>query len=131
AFVNVFQYQKGDVFFCTADIGWVTGHSYILYGPLCAGATSLMFEGTPTWPQADRFWQIVEKYRVNTLYTAPTAIRSLMTYGPEPVEKHGLSSLKVLGSVGEPVNEEAWQWMNQYIGKGKCPIVDTWWQTET
>lgn len=131
SFVNVFQYQRGDVFFCTADIGWITGHSYIIYGPLCVGATSLMFEGTPAWPAADRLWQIVEKYRVNTLYTAPTAIRSLMSYGAGPAEQHDLSSLKVLGSVGEPINEEAWQWMNQYIGKGKCPIVDTWWQTET
>lgn len=131
SFVNVFQYQPGDVHFCTADIGWITGHSYIVYGPLCAGATSLMFEGIPTWPDAGRFWDIVDKYKVNILYTAPTAIRSLMTYGTELIEKHDLSSLKVLGSVGEPINEEAWHWFHEHIGKGKCPIVDTWWQTET
>jgi len=131
SFVNVFQYQPGDIFFCTADIGWITGHSYILYGPLSAGATTLMFEGIPTWPDAGRFWQIIDKYKVNTLYTAPTAIRSLMSYGLGPVAAHNLSSLKVLGSVGEPINEEAWQWLHQNIGKGNCPIVDTWWQTET
>lgn len=130
-FVNVFQYQPGDVFFCTADIGWITGHSYLLYGPLCAGATTLMFEGTPTYPDAGRFWDIVDKYRVNTLYTAPTAIRSLMGYGLGPIRNHDLSSLKVLGSVGEPINEEAWHWYYENIGKGKCPLVDTWWQTET
>ncbi len=130
-FVNVFQYQPGDIHFCTADIGWITGHSYILYGPLAAGATTLMFEGIPTWPDAGRFWEIVDKYKVNILYTAPTAIRSLMGYGLGPVHVHNLSSLKVLGSVGEPINEEAWQWMHEHIGKGKCPIVDTWWQTET
>lgn len=130
-FVNVFQYQPGDVFFCTADIGWITGHSYLLYGPLCAGATTLMFEGTPTYPDAGRFWDIVNKYRVNTLYTAPTAIRSLMGYGLGPIRNHDLSSLKVLGSVGEPINEEAWHWYYENIGKGKCPLVDTWWQTET
>jgi len=120
-----------DVYFCTADIGWITGHSYIVYGPLCAGATSLMFEGIPTWPNAGRFWDIVDKFNVNILYTAPTAIRSLMSYGLDPVEQHSLKSLRVLGSVGEPINEEAWQWLRDNIGKGKCPIVDTWWQTET
>lgn len=130
-FVNVFQYKPGDVFFCTADIGWITGHSYILYGPLSAGATSLMFEGIPTWPDAGRFWDIVDKYKVNTLYTAPTAIRSLMSYGLEPLKGKNLSSLKILGTVGEPINEEAWHWYDEHIGKKKCPIVDTWWQTET
>lgn len=131
SFVNVFQYQPGDVFFCTADIGWITGHSYIVYGPLSAGATSLLFEGVPTWPDAGRFWDVVDKHKVNTLYTAPTAIRSLMGFGLGPVEKHDLSSLKVLGTVGEPINEEAWHWYDENIGKKKCPIVDTWWQTET
>jgi len=130
-FVNVFQYRPGDVYFCTADIGWITGHSYIVYGPLCAGATTLMFEGIPTWPDAGRLWQIVDKYSVNILYTAPTAIRSLMSYGTEPVQAHRLDSLKVLGSVGEPINEEAWHWFHEHIGKGRCPVVDTWWQTET
>jgi len=130
-FVNVFQYKPGDVFFCTADVGWITGHSYIVYGPLSAGATSLMFEGIPTWPDAGRFWDIVDKYKVNTLYTAPTAIRSLMSYGLDPLKGKDLSSLKVLGTVGEPINEEAWHWYDQNIGKKKCPIVDTWWQTET
>ena len=129
-FVNVFQYQPGDVHFCTADIGWITGHSYIVYGPLAAGATTVIFEGTPTFPDASRFWQVVEKFKVNVLYTAPTAIRSLMSFGTEPIYKHDLSSLKVLGSVGEPINEEAWHWYDEHIGKGKCPIVDTWWQTE-
>lgn len=131
SFVNVFQYAQEDIYFCTADIGWITGHSYIVYGPLCAGATTLMFEGIPTYPDAGRFWDIVDKYKVNILYTAPTAIRSLMSYGTAPVEQHDLNSLKVLGSVGEPINEEAWHWFHQNIGKGKCPIVDTWWQTET
>ena len=130
-FVNVFQYQPGDIHFCTADIGWITGHSYILYGPLSAGATSLMFEGIPTWPDAGRFWDIVDKYKVNIIYTAPTAIRSLMGFGLDPVNKHDLSSLKVLGTVGEPINEEAWHWYHENIGKAKCPVVDTWWQTET
>jgi acetyl-CoA synthetase len=130
-FVNVFQYQPGQIHFCTADIGWITGHSYVLYGPLSAGATSLMFEGIPTWPDAGRFWEIVDKHQVNILYTAPTAIRSLMAFGLDYVKNKNLSSLKVLGSVGEPINEEAWQWFNQHIGKEKCPIVDTWWQTET
>lgn len=130
-FVNVFQYKPGDIHFCTADIGWITGHSYIVYGPLSAGATSLMFEGIPTWPDAGRFWEIVDKYKVNILYTAPTAIRSLMSYGTEPIQKHSLSSLRILGTVGEPINEEAWHWYDENIGKKKCPIVDTWWQTET
>jgi len=130
-FVNVFQYQPGDIHFCTADIGWVTGHSYIVYGPLSAGATSLMFEGIPTWPTAGRFWDIVDKHKVNILYTAPTAIRSLMSYGLDPLKGKDLSSLKILGTVGEPINEEAWHWYNENIGKKKCPIVDTWWQTET
>ncbi len=129
-FQNVFQYNPGEVYFCTADIGWITGHSYIVYGPLAQGATSLMFEGIPTWPDAGRFWEIVEKFKVNILYTAPTAIRSLMQYGTSFVEGKDLSSLRVLGSVGEPINEEAWIWFNEEIGKKKCPIVDTWWQTE-
>ena len=130
-FVNVFQYQKGQVHFCTADIGWITGHSYIIYGPLSAGATTLMFEGIPTWPDAGRFWDIVNKYKVDILYTAPTAIRSLMAFGNEHIEGKNLSSLKVLGTVGEPINEEAWHWYDEYIGKKNSPIVDTWWQTET
>ncbi len=130
-FVNVFQYQPGDIHFCTADIGWITGHSYILYGPLCAGATSIMFEGIPTWPDAGRFWDIIDKHKVNILYTAPTAIRSLMSYGKDPLQGKNLSSLKTLGTVGEPINEEAWHWYDDNIGKNKCPIVDTWWQTET
>lgn len=131
SFVNVFQYQPGDVHFCTADIGWITGHSYILYGPLSVGATSVMFEGIPTWPDAGRFWDIVDKYKVNVLYTAPTAIRSLMGFGLDPLKGKDLSSLKVLGTVGEPINEEAWHWYDEHVGKKKCPIVDTWWQTET
>ncbi|RRN77698.1 acetate--CoA ligase, partial [Pseudoxanthomonas sp. SGD-10] len=131
SFQNVFQYNPGEVYFCTADIGWITGHSYIIYGPLSQGASSLMFEGIPTWPDAGRFWNIVEKFKVNILYTAPTAIRSLMQHGTQYVEGKDLSSLRVLGSVGEPINEEAWNWYNEHIGKGKCPIVDTWWQTET
>jgi acetyl-CoA synthetase len=130
-FVNVFQYKPGDIHFCTADIGWITGHSYIVYGPLSAGGTSLMFEGIPTWPDAGRFWDIVDKHQVNILYTAPTAIRSLMGYGLDPLKGKDLSSLKVLGTVGEPINEEAWHWYNENIGKKKCPVVDTWWQTET
>ncbi len=130
-FVNVFQYQPEDIFFCTADIGWITGHSYILYGPLSAGATTVIFEGIPTYPDAGRFWDIIDKFKVNTLYTAPTAIRSLMGFGLEPLEGKDLSSLKVLGSVGEPINEEAWHWYDTHIGKNNCPIVDTWWQTET
>ena len=131
SFVNVFQYQPGDIHFCTADIGWITGHSYIIYGPLSAGGTSLMFEGIPTYPDAGRFWDIVDKYKVNILYTAPTAIRSLMSYGPQPLKGKDLSSLKILGTVGEPINEEAWHWYDDNIGKNKCPVVDTWWQTET
>lgn len=130
-FVNVFQYKPGDIHFCTADIGWITGHSYIVYGPLSAGATSMMFEGIPTWPDAGRFWDIVDKHKVNILYTAPTAIRSLMSYGLEPLKGKDLSSLTILGTVGEPINEEAWHWYDENIGKKKCPIVDTWWQTET
>jgi acetyl-CoA synthetase len=130
-FVNVFQYQPGQVHFCTADIGWITGHSYIIYGPLSAGATTLMFEGVPTWPDAGRFWGIIEKYRVDIFYTAPTAIRSLMSFGLDPIKGKDLSSLKVLGSVGEPINEEAWHWYNEQIGQQNSPIVDTWWQTET
>jgi acetyl-CoA synthetase len=130
-FVNTFQYKPGQVHFCTADIGWITGHSYIVYGPLCAGATSLMFEGIPTWPDAGRFWNIVDKHKVDILYTAPTAIRSLMGFGLEPLKNKDLSSLTILGTVGEPINEEAWHWYDEHIGKKKCPIVDTWWQTET
>jgi acetyl-CoA synthetase len=131
SFVNVFQYEPGDIHFCTADIGWITGHSYIVYGPLSAGATSMLFEGIPTWPDAGRFWDIVDKFRVNILYTAPTAIRSLMGFGLGPVHGKQLDSLRVLGTVGEPINEEAWHWYDAHIGKKKCPIVDTWWQTET
>ncbi|MDF2156288.1 acetate--CoA ligase [Algoriphagus sp. CAU 1675] len=131
SFENVFQYSPGDVYWCTADIGWITGHSYIVYGPLLSGATTLMFEGVPTYPDASRFWSVVEKHKVNQFYTAPTAIRALQAYGTEPIEGHDLSSLKVLGSVGEPINEEAWHWYHTHIGKGQCPIVDTWWQTET
>lgn len=130
-FSNVFQYENKEVYFCTADIGWITGHSYIVYGPLSQGATTLMFEGVPTWPDAGRLWEIVDKFKVNILYTAPTAIRSLMQSGLEYVNNKDLSSLRVLGSVGEPINEEAWHWFNENIGKKKCPIVDTWWQTET
>ncbi len=130
-FKNVFQYSDGDIYWCTADIGWVTGHSYIVYGPLLAGATSIMFEGVPTFPDAGRFWDVVDKYKVNQFYTAPTAIRALVAQGDEWATKHDLSSLKVLGTVGEPINEEAWRWYHDLIGKGKCPIVDTWWQTET
>ncbi|MBI5886959.1 MAG: acetate--CoA ligase [Deltaproteobacteria bacterium] len=127
----IFDYRDEDVFFCTADIGWVTGHSYIVYGPLACGATSVMFEGVPTYPGPDRFWAICEKYGVNTLYTAPTAIRALMRHGPEWVERHDLSNLRILGSVGEPINPEAWIWYHQVVGKGRIPVVDTWWQTET
>ena len=130
-FTNVFKYQEGDVYWCTADIGWITGHSYIVYGPLLAGATTVMFEGVPTWPDAGRFWEICDKYQVNQFYTAPTAIRALMAKGLEHVASHSLGSLKVIGSVGEPINEEAWKWYYKYIGKSNCPIVDTWWQTET
>lgn len=130
-FVNVFQYQPREIHFCTADIGWITGHSYIVYGPLSAGATTLLFEGIPTYPDAGRFWDITDKFKVNILYTAPTAIRSLMAFGLGPVQNKDLSSLRVLGTVGEPINEEAWHWYDENIGKGNCPIVDTWWQTET
>ena len=130
-FKNVFQYNEGDTFWCTADIGWVTGHSYIVYGPLLAGATSLMFEGVPTWPDAGRFWDVVDKYKITHFYTAPTAIRALIAQGDQWVLNHNLSSLKVLGTVGEPINEEAWRWYHDMIGKSRCPIVDTWWQTET
>ncbi|MGO4851214.1 acetate--CoA ligase [Phaeovulum sp. W22_SRMD_FR3] len=126
-----FDYHDGDVFWCTADVGWVTGHSYIIYGPLANGATTIMFEGVPTWPDAGRFWQVCEKHKVTQFYTAPTAIRALMAQGTEFVEKCDLSSLRVLGSVGEPINPEAWVWYDQHVGKGKCPIVDTFWQTET
>jgi acetyl-CoA synthetase len=130
-FVNTFNYKPDDLFFCTADIGWITGHSYIVYAPLSAGGTSMMFEGIPTFPDAGRFWNIIDKFKVNILYTAPTAIRSLMGFGLGPLQGHDLSSLKVLGTVGEPINEEAWNWYNEHIGKNKCPIVDTWFQTET
>ena len=130
-FATVFQYQPNEVFFCTADIGWITGHSYIVYGPLSQGATSVIFEGIPTYPDAGRFWDVVAKHQVNILYTAPTAIRSLMQFGDEFIDGKDLSSLRVLGSVGEPINEEAWHWYHQKIGKSNCPIVDTWWQTET
>ena len=126
-----FDYHDGDIYWCTADVGWVTGHSYIVYGPLANGATTLMFEGVPTWPDASRFWQVCDKHRVNQFYTAPTAIRALMGQGNEWVEKCDLSSLKVLGTVGEPINPEAWEWYHNVVGKGKVPIVDTWWQTET
>lgn len=131
SFQNVFQYQRGDVYWCTADVGWITGHSYIIYGPLLNGATTLMFEGVPTWPDAGRFWEICDKYQVNQFYTAPTAIRALMACGNEFVERANLDSLKVIGSVGEPINTEAWQWYHEKVGHKNCPIVDTWWQTET
>ena len=131
SFRNVFQYEENDIYWCTADIGWITGHSYIVYGPLLAGATTLMFEGIPTYPDAGRFWEICDKHQVNIFYTAPTAIRALQAFGTEITEKYKLNSLKTLGSVGEPINEEAWHWYNKNIGKEKCSIVDTWWQTET
>lgn len=131
SFLNVFQYTPGDVYWCTADVGWITGHSYIVYGPLLAGATTVMFEGVPTYPHAGRFWEVVDKYQVNQFYTAPTAIRALQAYGLEPLEPYSLKSLKVIGSVGEPINEEAWHWYHDHVGKGNCPLVDTWWQTET
>ncbi|SHH63178.1 acetate--CoA ligase [Winogradskyella jejuensis] len=130
-FKNVFQYRENDVYWCTADIGWITGHSYIVYGPLANGATTVMFEGVPSYPDFGRFWDIVDKHKVTQFYTAPTAIRALAKQGSELVEKYDLSSLKVLGSVGEPINEEAWHWYNENVGKKKSPIVDTWWQTET
>ncbi len=131
SFKNVFNYNDGDIYWCTADIGWITGHSYIVYGPLLNGATTLMFEGVPSYPDFGRFWAICEKYKVNQFYTAPTAIRALAKHPVELVNKYDLGSLKVLGTVGEPINEEAWEWYNNNVGKGKCPIVDTWWQTET
>ncbi len=131
SFRNVFQYEEEDIYWCTADIGWITGHSYIIYGPLLAGATTVMFEGIPTYPDAGRFWEVVEKHKITLFYTAPTAIRALQACGLELIEKYDLSSLRVLGSVGEPINEEAWHWYHKNIGKERCPIVDTWWQTET
>ncbi len=131
SFRNVFQYQESDMYWCTADIGWITGHSYIIYGPLLNGATSLMFEGVPTYPDAGRFWAVSEKYKVHQFYTAPTAIRALESFGNEAVEKYNLDSIKVLGTVGEPINEEAWHWYHEVVGGGNTPIVDTWWQTET
>ena len=131
SFRNVFQYEDGDIYWCTADIGWITGHSYIVYGPLLAGATTVMFEGTPSYPDAGRFWKIIEENQINIFYTAPTAIRALEAKGMEFVTPYDLSSLKVLGTVGEPINEDAWHWYNKEIGKDNCPIVDTWWQTET
>lgn len=131
SFQNVFQYKAGDIYWCTADVGWITGHSYIVYGPLLSGATQVIFEGVPTYPDAGRFWQIIDKYKVTHFYTAPTAIRALEAAGLDYVKPYKLDSLKVLGSVGEPINEEAWQWYHKNIGKEKCPIVDTWWQTET
>jgi len=127
----IFDYQSGDIWWCTADIGWVTGHSYIIYGPLANGATTIMFEGIPTYPDAGRFWDVVDRLHVNQFYTAPTAIRALMSHGEEIPKKYNLSTLKVLGSVGEPINPEAWRWYHKHIGRGRCPIVDTWWQTET
>lgn len=130
-FKNVFNYKENDIYWCTADIGWVTGHSYILYGPLLNGATTVIFEGIPTYPEPDRFWEVIEKHKITQFYTAPTAIRSLAKESVEWVDKHDLSTLKVIGSVGEPINEEAWHWFNDHVGKKKCPIVDTWWQTET
>ncbi len=131
SFVNVFQYKPGEIYFCTADVGWITGHSYTIYGPLCAGATTIMFEGIPSFPDAGRFWDIIDKYQVNIFYTAPTAIRSLMGFGTEILKNKNLMSLRVLGTVGEPINEEAWHWYDDHIGRNRCPIVDTWWQTET
>ncbi|MFN6379910.1 MAG: acetate--CoA ligase [Flavobacteriales bacterium] len=131
SFANVFQYKESDIYWCTADVGWITGHTYILYGPLSQGATTLMFEGVPTYPDPGRFWQVVDKHSVNIFYTAPTAIRSLMASGVDHVLAYSLHSLRVLGSVGEPINEEAWHWYHTHVGKGKCPVVDTWWQTET
>ncbi|MBI3934814.1 MAG: AMP-binding protein, partial [Acidobacteria bacterium] len=127
----IFDLRDEDIFWCTADIGWVTGHTYIVYGPLSIGATSLMYEGTPDWPEKDRFWRIIEKYGVNILYTAPTAIRSFMGWGDEYPAKHDLTSLRLIGSVGEPINPEAWMWYYEHIGGKRCPVLDTWWQTET
>ncbi|TFG06293.1 acetate--CoA ligase, partial [Candidatus Thorarchaeota archaeon] len=131
SFLKIFDWHPGDVYWCTADIGWITGHSYIVYGPLAAGSTTMMYEGIPTWPEPDRFWHEVEKWKVNQFYTAPTAIRALMKFGDDPVTKHDLSSLNLLGTVGEPINPEAWIWYHRVVGKEKCPIVDTYWQTET
>ena len=130
-FLYTFDYREGEVFWCTADVGWVTGHSYIVYGPLCNGATSVMFEGVPTWPDAGRCWEVVDKHQVNSFYTAPTAIRSLHAVGDAPVKRSSRSSLRLLGSVGEPINPEAWEWYYRVVGDSRCPIVDTWWQTET
>ena len=130
-FQNVFQYDENDIYWCTADVGWITGHSYIVYGPLLCGATTVMFEGVPTFPNVSRFWDIVDKFKINQFYTAPTAIRALQAHGLEPLKNNSLDSLKVIGSVGEPINEEAWHWYHDNIGKGNCPLVDTWWQTET
>ena len=127
----VFDYHDGDIYWCTADVGWVTGHSYIVYGPLINGATTLMFEGVPNYPDPSRFWQVIDKHSVNIFYTAPTAIRSLMASGVDHVLAYSLHSLKALGSVGEPINEEAWHWYHTHVGKGRCPLIDTWWQTET
>ncbi|OYW33594.1 MAG: acetate--CoA ligase, partial [Rhizobiales bacterium 12-66-7] len=127
----VFDYHEGDVYWCTADVGWVTGHSYIVYGPLANGATTLMFEGVPNYPTVSRFWEVIDKHKVNIFYTAPTAIRALMQSGEEPVKKTSRASLRLLGSVGEPINPEAWEWYHRVVGEGRCPIVDTWWQTET
>src|SRR5690606_10447359 len=127
----IFDYQEGDVYWCTADVGWITGHSYIVYGPLANGATSLVFEGVPTYPDASRFWQVIDKHGVNIFYAAPTALRALMGLGNEWVEKTSRASLKLLGTVGEPINPEAWEWYYRVVGESRCPIVDTWWQTET
>ena len=127
----VFDYKEGDVYWCTADVGWVTGHSYIVYGPLANGAVTVMFEGVPNYPSASRFWEVVDKHKINIFYTAPTAIRALMREGEDPVKKTSRSSLKLLGTVGEPINPEAWMWYYNVVGEKKCPIVDTWWQTET
>ncbi len=127
----IFDYQDGEVYWCTADVGWITGHSYIVYGPLCNGATTVVYEGVPTWPDAGRFWQVVQTHRINSLYTAPTIIRTLMRLGDEHVFRHDRSSLRILGSVGEPINPEAWEWFHRVVGERRCPLMDTWWQTET
>ena len=127
----IFDIKPDSVYWCAADVGWVTGHSYIVYGPLCNGTTGVMYEGTPDYPDKDRWWEIVERYKVDILYTAPTAIRTHMKWGPEYAQKHDLSSLRLLGSVGEPINPEAWVWYREHIGGGRTPVVDTWWQTET
>ena len=130
-FKYTFDYKDGDIFFCTADCGWITGHSYVAYGPMINRATQVLFEGIPTHPTVSRFWNVCEKYKVTQFYTAPTAIRALMRFGDEPVTKCNLKSLRILGSVGEPINSEAWKWYHKVVGNDKCPIVDTWWQTET